>query len=171
MSDKQDTGQAAGEGVVPATPPAGFELMRKGLGFIDALAPLYRKDSTEESVFGIVVAAQHANSMGICHGGVLMTLADIVAATGVNLARGEKAGSPTINLSMDFIAAAKEGEWLEGIAQTVNLRRRFGFCSGELRTPRRTVATFSGTFYFPDHEGLWESVARRSLFDGDDNHA
>lgn len=136
--------------------PAGFEPMRSGLGFLDALAPLYRQISADEAVYGLLVSPHHANTMGICHGGVLMTLADIVAATGVNLARGEIAGSPTINLSIDCISSAKQGEWITGRSLEVNLKRRFGFCSGVIESARGTVARFSGTFYFPDHSGMWE---------------
>ena len=94
----------------PEAVPDGFEVLPQGIGFLDALAPLYRKMPLQEAVIGLVVMPHHVNMMGICHGGVLMTRADAVAATGINLARGEVAGSPTINLSLDFISAAKQGE-------------------------------------------------------------
>lgn len=136
--------------------PEGFEALPSGLGFLDALAPLYCLMPLEKAVFGLLVEPQHVNMMGICHGGVIMTLADAVAATGVNLARGEMAGSPTINLSLDFISSAKQGQWLQAVAQEVNLKRRFGFCSGVIENSRGTVAKFSGTFYLPDHDGLWK---------------
>jgi len=143
--------------------PAGFEPLPEGIGFLDALAPLYRKLPQEEAIFGLVVLPQHVNMMGICHGGVLMTLADAVAATGINLARGQVAGAPTINLDVDFISAAKQGEWVQGAVHSVNVKKRFGFCSGELSTQRATIATFKGTFYIPDHDGMWQSQERRSL--------
>ena len=85
-----------------------------------------------------------------------MTLADISAATGVNLARGVTAGSPTVNLSIDYIASARLGEWIHSTAEHVNLKRRFGFCSGGIYSNKGIVARFSGTFYFPDHQGMWK---------------
>ena len=81
--------------------PEGFERLPLGLGFTDNLQPLYRRVSGDEVSFGLLVEPQHSNMMGICHGGVLMTLADITAATGTNVARGVAAGSPTIQLSKD----------------------------------------------------------------------
>lgn len=136
--------------------PEGFVPLPTGLGFTDVLQPSYRKVAGDTVRFGLVVDVQHSNSLGICHGGVLMTLADITAASGVNMARGIRAGSPTINLGMDFIAAARQGEWIEGCAEQVSLKRRFGFCSGAIYNERGIVARFNGTFYLPDHDGMWK---------------
>ena len=68
--------------------PEGFEPIPDGLGFTDNLGPCYRKLDGEQLLFGLLVDKQHANSMGMCHGGALMTLADIAAASCANLARG-----------------------------------------------------------------------------------
>ena len=125
-----------------------------GLGFADNLQPFYRRIAAAAVSFGLRVDQQHGNSMGICHGAVLMALADIAAASGVNIARGELAGAPTINLSLDFVSAAHMGEWLQADVQLAEIRRRFGFSSGVIRTGERVVARFNGTFYFPDHDGL-----------------
>ena len=143
-----------------ASVPPGFELLPAGLGFTDAIGPCYRRIMDEQVSFGLVVAQTHANKMGICHGGVLMTLADIVAATGVNVARGKRAGSPTINLSVDFISAARMGEWIQGDVEHVSVKRRFGFCSGIINNDDGLVARFNGTFYLPDHGGMWKGERR-----------
>ena len=143
-----------------AAVPSGFELLPTGLGFTDAIGPCYRRIVDERVSFGLVVSAVHANTMGICHGGVLMTLADITAATGVNVARGKKAGSPTINLSVDFILAGRLGEWIQADVEHVSVKRRFGFCSGTIGNPEGLVARFNGTFYLPDHKGMWKGERR-----------
>ncbi len=136
--------------------PDGFEELPPGLGFTDSLKPCYRKVSETEARFGLVVLPQHANMMGICHGGVLMTLADVTAGNGINLARGVMVGSPTINLSMDYVSAARQGQWIESRIEHVDLKRRFGFCRGGIYSGKGVVAHFNGTFYFPDHEGMWK---------------
>ena len=136
--------------------PDGFKPLPEGLGFTDNLKPCYRRLQAEELSFGLLVAQQHSNSMGICHGGALMTLADITAASGVNLARGKKSGSPTVNLALDFISSARQGEWIEANVEQVSLKRRFGFCNGVIHNHRGIVARFNGTFYVPDHEGMWK---------------
>jgi uncharacterized protein (TIGR00369 family) len=137
--------------------PAGFERLPEGLGFTDILQPIYRRVEGEAAAFGMLVQPMHGNMMGICHGGVLMTLADVTAATGANLARGVTAGSPTVHLAIDYIAAARVGEWLQAEAEQVSAKRRFGFCSGSIYNSDGVVARFSGTFYFPDHQGMWKN--------------
>jgi uncharacterized protein (TIGR00369 family) len=141
--------------------PEGFERLPKGLGYTDSIQPVYRRVSDEGVSLGLRVEKQHVNSLGICHGGVLMTLADMTGAAGVNHSRGELMGSPTINLSLDFISAAKMGEWIQADVEQVNVKRRFGFSKGSIYTSRGVVANFSGTFYFPDHDGMWKDGRSR----------
>ncbi|GAB3306883.1 PaaI family thioesterase [Haliea atlantica] len=136
--------------------PAGFQRVPTGLGFTDVLQPLYRSLEGDRVRFGLRVIEAHANIMGICHGGVLATLADITAATGVNHARGERAGNPTISLSLDFIGAGRLGDWLEATVMQVDVKRRFGFCSGLIEGSSGVVARFNGTIYLPDHAGIWK---------------
>ena len=137
--------------------PAGFERLPIGLGFTDNLQPIYRRIAGEDARFGIIVTERHCNSMGMCHGGVLMTLADIAAATGANLAHGVVAGSPTVHMDIDFISPARPGEWIEAVAEQVSAKRRFGFCSGGIYNEAGIVARFAGTIYFPDHDGMRQS--------------
>lgn len=139
--------------------PPGFESVGTGLGFTDSLQPIYRYFVDGEVKFGLRVDAQHCNSLGICHGGVLMTLGDITAASGVGLACGKVLGHPTVNLSMDFINAAKKGEWIEGRTDLVEIKRRFGFSSGGIYNERGLVARFNTTFYLPDHRGMVQKGA------------
>lgn len=136
--------------------PDGFNPLPTGLGFTDAVQPVYCKIEGDSVSIGLVVQAHHGNTMGICHGGVLMVLSDVTAAFGVNHARGESGGSPTVNLNIDFITAARRGEWIQADAQVTNLKKRFGFCSGAIYSKRGMVARFSGTFYFPDHGGMYK---------------
>ncbi len=147
-----------------AAVPPDFEVLPTGLGFTDAIGPCYRRVSEAGVSFGLIVTPVHANMMGICHGGVLMTLADIAAASGVNFVRGAKAGSPTINLSLDFISAGRLGEWLEAEITHTTVKRRFGFCSGVISNKEGVVARFNGTFYLPDHKGMWKVKERTDGF-------
>lgn len=134
--------------------PGGYQPIPEGLGFTDNLKPCYRRLEGDELTFGLLVSSQHSNSMGICHGGALMTLADIAAASWANKARGVIAGAPTVNLSIDFVSAAKQGQWIEARLEGVSLKRLFGFSRGVIVSSRGEVARFNATFYFPDHPGL-----------------
>ena len=129
--------------------PDGFVELPEGLGFTDVLRPLYRREGDPPAI-GMFVQEQHVNLINICHGGVIMTLADVAAAWGVNSARGEVAPAPTLNLGFDFISAAREGDWLEASADRVTVKKRVGFSSGVVTSGDKVIARFSGTFYLPD---------------------
>lgn len=133
--------------------PAGFEELPEGLGFTDVLRPVYRKEG-DMPTMGMRVQASHTNLLGICHGGVLMTLGDIAASWGINHKRGTFGGAPTLNLSFDFVSAAREGDWLEAIAERASIKRRVAFSSGVVMCAGKLICRFSGGFYLPDHEGL-----------------
>jgi len=134
---------------VTASVPPGFTEMEAGLGFTDVLRPLYRREGKPPAV-GILVHEGHTNLMDICHGGVIMTLADVGAAWAVNSERGEVLPAPTLNLSFDFISAARLGEWLQVDVDRVTVKRRVGFASGVIATRDALVCRFSGSFYFPE---------------------
>jgi uncharacterized protein (TIGR00369 family) len=131
-------------------PPAGYEPVRTGLGFSDQLQPYYRRRDGDAISFGLFVGEQHLNLMGICHGGALMTLADISAATSVNAVLGAGRPLPTINLSFDFQSPGRRGHWLHTRADTVQVKRRFGFCSGLILDDEKVILRYSGIFYIPE---------------------
>lgn len=146
--------------------PEGFELMPEGLAYSDCLQPYYRRvGENRELMFGLRVLDQHCNLMGICHGGALMTLADIAAASTVSSQLEEPRGLPTVSLSFDFIAPGRKGNWLQTHTDHVEAKRRFGFCSGVIRDSDdddKVIARYSGTFYIPDHSGVWKDDAGRA---------
>lgn len=152
--------------------PDDFKPMPGGLGFSDCLQPLYRRIVDKDVRFGLLVETQHLNPMGIMHGGALMTLADIAAATSIRLLRDKPAASPTINLSFDFMGPGRLGHWLETRADHVQAKRRFGFCSGAIYDGDTAIVRYSGTFYCPDHQGLVvsnENAEKARALMGDDS--
>ncbi|MFT5482225.1 MAG: acyl-coenzyme A thioesterase PaaI-like protein [Halieaceae bacterium] len=130
--------------------PAGFELFQLGLGFIDALAPVYIKRGPKSPQVGLKVEAQHSNLMGICHGGVLMTLLDIGLSASVRQAAQRDRGSPTISMNTEFISAAKLGDWVEFTVDSVQPKRLFGFVSGTIRAGGKEIARGSAVIYLPE---------------------
>lgn len=142
--------------------PDGFEAMPEGLAYSDTLQPYYRLvGGAGEVSFGLRVADSHCNLMGICHGGALMTLADIAAASTVSAQLDAPRGVPTVSLSFDFLSPGRKGHWLQTHTDHVETKRRFGFCSGVIRDGERVIVRYSGTFYVPDHDGMWEDAVDR----------
>ena len=133
------------------TVPAGFEAVASRPGFSDRLQPYYRRVDGDDVTFGLFVEEQHLNLLGICHGGALMTLADVAAASSLSRLSETPGPMPTINLSFDFQSPGRKGRWLQTQATTVELRRRFGFCSGLVLDGDTVVLRYSSVFYLPDY--------------------
>ena len=60
--------------------PPGFEPFPQGLGFADVLQSLYIKRGAQHIALGLSVSQPDLNGINICHGGVLMMMADICCA-------------------------------------------------------------------------------------------
>ncbi len=136
--------------------PEDFKPIETGYGFTDILQPSYLKANEEQVAVGFFVQKSHCNMMGMCHGGVVMTLADVAAACAINYTRGVSSGNPTINLSVDFINSSKEGEWIQANNEHISVKRRFGFASGVIVGEKGVLARYNGTFYLPEHDGVWK---------------
>ena len=93
--------------------PAGFERHFRQSPLTDPWEPIWSRRTDKAVIIGLRAAEPHLNSRGLVHGGLLTTLAD--NAMGLSCGRTLREGSSfvTVNLSLDFLAAAKVGQWLE----------------------------------------------------------
>lgn len=115
-------------------------------GFIDLVGPLYeRRAEGHPRAFGFHAQQKHANLIGLVHGGMLMTLAD--RALGV--ASWDAAdGRPcvTVQFDMQFVSAAKMGEFVELQPEIVRLTSSLVFMRGDLMVDNRIVAAATGVW-------------------------
>src|SRR5690606_17505132 len=93
--------------------PDGFERLDRMGRFLDHFGPVYTKRVGDAVVVGVRVEEKHLNVRGLAHGGMLVSLAD--SAIGINLSRFADPPRPmvTVNLSSDFLAPARLGDWIE----------------------------------------------------------
>ena len=82
-------------------PPGFARLALRPAGFIDANGPLYGRMDEGKFVLGFPVEDRHCNPFGLCHGGMLATLADILLVSGSNLQARLSSFLLTVNLSCD----------------------------------------------------------------------
>jgi uncharacterized protein (TIGR00369 family) len=139
--------------------PQGFRpLNLSASGFISGNGPLYAlRDGDGIVHIGLRIEERHCNPVGVCHGGMLATLADMVLGFGVAVQADVDSFMPTVSLACDYLAPAPLGAWVEGTAHVHRKTRNlaFGDClitangepclrgNGILKIPSKNPANFS----------------------------
>jgi uncharacterized protein (TIGR00369 family) len=129
--------------------PEGFARLDRGGPFLASLGPLYAKKTEQGLVIAMRIEERHLNTRGIAHGGMLVTLAD--SALGIAIATaGQEPSRPrafvTVNLSVDFIRSAHEGDLVEAHVGIENLGARLAFATCFLQVGSRRILRASGVF-------------------------
>ena len=93
--------------------PEGFARHDRKSPLTEPWEPLYSRKADDAVVLGLRAGRVHTNSRGFVHGGLIASLAD--NAMGLSCARrlGELASLVTVNLTVDFLGSALDGQWLE----------------------------------------------------------
>jgi acyl-coenzyme A thioesterase PaaI-like protein len=130
--------------------PEGFGPHTRKSPLTDPWEPLYAKPASDRLMLGARVREAHCNSRGMPHGGFLAALADnaMGLSLGVNLAavRQPVGGLVTVSLTLDYLGAAKLGQWLEFDTDFVKLGRSICFAEATVRADGIPVARARATF-------------------------
>jgi uncharacterized protein (TIGR00369 family) len=120
----------------PSSPvPPGFRPLRVGGPFMQTCGPLWGRLVSDNGLqrvqIGFRVEARHTNPVGVCHGGMLATLADMLAAICVPYQTElPRHFLPTISLQMDFLAPARLGAWVQAQTDVLRTTRNLVFTQG-----------------------------------------
>jgi uncharacterized protein (TIGR00369 family) len=115
------------------------------------VGPLYERRDGDTVSIGLALEEKHTNSRGICHGGVLATLADLALGYAM-LAKsgnsgGEKQGSfVTAHLAVDYAGSAKAGDWIESKVEIQRVGSRLAFANCYLVVENRSIVRASAIF-------------------------
>jgi uncharacterized protein (TIGR00369 family) len=125
--------------------PDGFTAIEHSANFGRHTGPFYDGQDEAGFVRAFRPDERHGNSLGIVHGGMLMTFADIVLARAV---RAVATGRPFVTLRMttDFVTPARQGDWIEGRAKVTRQARGVVFVRGRLTVGTRLVLKADGLF-------------------------
>ncbi|HZD26070.1 MAG TPA: PaaI family thioesterase [Alphaproteobacteria bacterium] len=134
---------------IPAEVPAGFQPFPYEMGFVERIGPLYWARRGERGVLGFRVMEHHANPVGICHGGMMMTVMDMAVGFNLRLLMGHEAFVPSVQLSFDFLQPGRLGDWLESAVDFTFTTRRLGFANGLLVGADGPVLRCSGICKLP----------------------
>lgn len=130
--------------------PAGFELLAECAEspFDQLVGAYYSKDTGAEWIIGFRVEPKHMNIGGTLHGGVLATLFDWQAAA-VKPYLGITAHTPTISLSVDYLAPAQCGDWLEMHVKAQQRTGRMLFTRAEVYAGERLIGRSNAIYRIP----------------------
>jgi uncharacterized protein (TIGR00369 family) len=95
------------------------------------------------------VESKHCNSRGICHGGVLATLADLALGYALMVKTGARSGFVTAHLDLDYAGAAELGDWIHSEVEVQRVGSRLAFATGYLCVGESRVVRMSGIFALP----------------------
>jgi uncharacterized protein (TIGR00369 family) len=119
-----------------------------GDGYLAVTGPLFTRLHEGRLQVGFLVEERHCNIMGICHGGMLATLADMVCPMTAHFSceAAKNRFLPTISLQIDYLASARKGSWVQAQAEVLRATRTMVFMQGTITVQDETIARVSGIF-------------------------
>lgn len=131
-------------------PPPGFrEAVNLGGPFVRHNGPLFARWTGSRVQLGFRVLPQHTNPMGIAHGGMMATLADMLLPCAVIYQHpGPRHFLPTISLQVDYLGPSPAGAWVQGEGEVLRATRKMVFVQGLVTADGEPVLRASGVFKF-----------------------
>lgn len=129
--------------------PDGFLAYEPERFFYQAVGPIYIRRRGKAVNCGFRVGEKHVNIAGICHGGMLFSVMDIQFGFDGNLTTGTTGFLATVNMTVDFMAAVKQGQWIEASSQVVRQTRSLVFVDGRLTADGDTVLRANAVLKVP----------------------
>ncbi len=155
--------------MIDDAPPAGFlridfDRGRPDPTFNSLIGTLYarrgEKGTRDEFVMGFRVQQNMCNPAGGLHGGMMMTVADLVGTMGGGALVGLRKFLPTVSMTFDFVAPARIGDWVEGRAELVRQTRSLLFTNIYLTVGEQKILRASSIAKIPSGDGLAFDKAR-----------
>ncbi len=129
----------------------GFEPFYRKSPLTEPWEPILCRRLEDRVILGLAAREAHCNARGMIHGGFIAALAD--AAMGhscgqVLAAQGRKpeGGLVTVSLSVDYVGAAKIGQWLEFDTVYAKTGRTLCFAQCFVRADGEVIARADAKF-------------------------
>jgi len=126
--------------------PEGFKPIPRLSPFNSLIGPLYERRTGTALSIGLHIEAKHTNSRGICHGGVLATLADVALGYAMLALGGGRSGFVTAHLAVDYAGSAKVDEWIESDVEIQRVGTRLAFANCYLVANGKRIVRASAIF-------------------------
>ena len=111
-----------------AAVPEGYRALNlsKSL-YLSTNGPFYVRRVGEDVTIGMAVEHRHCNSAGAMHGGMMATFADVAMTVGANIVARSSRFLVTLNLSLDYVGAGKDGDWIEAPIHVIRTTKTYIF--------------------------------------------
>jgi uncharacterized protein (TIGR00369 family) len=128
---------------VPRIPP-GFRELADLKGFAASNGPWFEATLSDRTIRGFLPGPQHANTLGIVHGGMLAAFLDSAMGTAVFHTLNRRC--VTLTLSLDYLVPGRVGDWLQAEGEVVGHDEHVAQVRGRLYGRRHDVLTATGSF-------------------------
>ena len=110
------------------------------------VGPLYERRDGDGVSIGLLIEEKHTNSRGICHGGVLATLADLALGYAMLAKAGDQGSFLTAHLAVDYAGSARTGDWIESQVEIQRVGARLAFANCYLVANGKPIVRASAIF-------------------------
>ena len=124
--------------------PSGFRELREAIGFAAANGPWFEKVEGSRLIRAFRPGPQHANALGIVHGGMLAAFLD--SAMGSTVSHALQRRAVTVRLTIDYLMPGRVGDWLQAEAEVLGHDAQVAQVRGRLYGPRHDVLAGLGSF-------------------------
>ena len=106
-------------------------------------------DADEPARFGFRIEERHCNRRLVCHGGMLATFLDVSLARGLLAAVGFFGATPTISMTLEYLAPARLGDWVESRVRVLRIGQQLCFMEALALVSGQPVLRGSGLHKHP----------------------
>jgi uncharacterized protein (TIGR00369 family) len=129
-----------------ADPPEGFSPHFRQSPVTEPWEPLFSRRIAGTVQIGTYLRAPHCNSRGLLHGGVIAALADNAMGLSCGVSLPSLQGLVTVSLTVDYMGAAKIGQWLQIEPRVLKTGKSMGFADALVTADGGPIARASATF-------------------------
>jgi uncharacterized protein (TIGR00369 family) len=131
--------------------PEGYEPHFRKSPLTDPWEPIYSRRGDGRIILGLYIREAHCNSRGMVHGGLIAALADnaMGLSCGETMRERGDGDAPrlvTVSLAVDYIGAAKLGQWLAFDTAYVKAGRTLCFAQAFVTADGEVVARADARF-------------------------
>lgn len=111
-------------------------------GFVGLVGPLWTRKEEHSWAYGLLTTRDHLNPANLVHGGLLTTLIDH-ALSAIAWQALERRACVTVQLDTHFLAAAREGQFLEARGRVLKATSSLVFMQGQVSVAGLDVVSAS----------------------------